>query len=685
MPDWPDPPDLRDNPPPRFRRVQRDDLGRPFGPGAPDEPAPPAWEQGGPGGALPPYGPRAPSARGEQVRGFLDRFGGDRGMLQAAAMVAVLGVVMLVLVLPPISILGRDEDVPPAAQAGVTIRARDEMPAVPAGLEALSSLYDIEGGGSPSGPATLTVRLSKRTEDARQLGFYTYVDGQWKRVGAAVPVEDGRQARGEVDAVPSNLAVLRRTAPARAFAVIVPAGEQPDPAAAGAAIVSVAAAVPVTGTDSLGSLELSDRLSGALGGTEGGARYLAVSANGGAEAAAVNRILADPAATRRHADAIVAAVDATRAAGLHLDYSAVEPGRRASYTAFVEQVNQRLRQSRRGLVVTVPAPQGDDTGGYDWAALGAVADQLWLRGPADASTYYERLEQALQARRAQGFDLGKVALVLDRRSQERSPDGVRALSVRDALAIASTLRTKPDQGAINAGDAVPIIGANIDQDAGNSGLRWDDRARAIAYTYGDRAAPRTVWIENRFSMAFRIDLAQRLGLGGIVVDAAQQDDALPDVWPAVTSYASEGGVRLELPYGPYLLPRWLASGGTIEGAGARGTATWRTPRQPGVYEVTLVVSDGVLFVGQQLSLRVAGEGDQAPAIPATSVPTTAAATPTARTVLPTSTPVATATTVTATATRTPTVVATEAPTVTRTATAAATATARATSTAGGSE
>ena len=73
--------------------------------------------------------------------------------------------------------------------------------------------------------------------------------------------------------------------------------------------------------------------------------------------------------------------------------------------------------------------------------------------------------------------------------------------------------------------------------------------------------------------------------------------------------------RLELPYGPYLTPRWDSSGGAIEGDTSRGVATWRAPDQPGVFDVTLVVSDGVVFVGQQLSLRVTEGGSQAEPVP----------------------------------------------------------------------
>jgi hypothetical protein len=105
-------------------------------------------------------------------------------------------------------------------------------------------------------------------------------------------------------------------------------------------------------------------------------------------------------------------------------------------------------------------------------------------------------------------------------------------------------------------------------------------------------------------VAFRLDLARRYGLGGIVIESAASDDALPDAWDAVLAYVTDDQIFLELPYGPYLQPSWRASDGQLETTPGSGAAVWRAPSRAGTYDITLVVSDGVVFVGQQLSLSV---------------------------------------------------------------------------------
>jgi hypothetical protein len=416
-----------------------------------------------------------------------------------------------------------------------------------------------------------------------------------------------------VDAIPATIAVLQRTAFAQSLGLIVDSGQVPEPVASEGAIVSVLAARPVEAGAGESSVQfdaggLDDARAGGL------SPYLGVSAAPGTETEAVNRILADAALTTDHANAILTIAQSEGVEGVHLDYPAIDGSRREAFTTFVQELSDRLRGAGLSLVVTVPTPAASDTGAYDWVALSAAADALWLRAPADRSVYYEQLQAGLEGRRAEGVDLRKVLLVIDRRSAELTPEGVSPISLQDALAVASTLRPRLDVG-IAPGDAVTIEAVNIDLDDNNTGLQWSDQARAVTFTYLDRGGSRTVWLENRFSVAFRLDLARRFGLGGVVIAGAEQDPALPDIWNTVATFVEEGTVRLELPYGPYLTPRWDASGGAIEGDTSRGVATWRAPDQPGVFDVTLVVSDGVVFVGQQLSLRVTEGGSQTEPVP----------------------------------------------------------------------
>ena len=533
---------------------------------------------------------------------------GDSGLLRVVGVIILLAIVIAVLVLPPISILDRGGD---SNTSGIEIEARDELPGLPDGLVALSALYDITVPDEFAGAATLTVKLAEPVAGAQNVAFYSFQDGDWRRLASADLVDGGRAAVGVVDVVPPTIAVLQRTTLARALGLIVDAEQTPDPLAAGGAIVSVTAAVPVLDLDDeeASSVALN---AGALGAALAGGHtvYLGLRAGSGAEADAVDRILATPALIEAHVEAVVAAAMAEGAAGVHVDYVEVDAARRDPFTAFVTALSQHLRADGLGLVVSVSAPAAADSGAYDWAALAEVADALWLRGPDDAQVYYEQLETALEVRRSEGFDLSALWLVVDRRSRERTAEGIVTTSLRDALTVASALQVVLD-GGIAPGEAVSVSGVNIEQGANNTGLRWSDRARAVTFSYAARGGPRSVWIENRFSVAFRLDLAGRFGLGGVVVDAAAEDETLPDVWNTVSAFVEEGTVRLELPYGPYLSPRWQSSDGTVEG-GEDGVIVWRAPERAGAYEITLVVSDGVIFVGQQVSLLVTAEGEPAP-------------------------------------------------------------------------
>src|SRR4029079_16883503 len=87
------------------------------------------------------------------------------------------------------------------------------LPKVPQGFEALSALIK-PGAGKDQGPVEVTVGLAQPVTDGRNLGLYTYKDGQWQRVGGATLLNNGAAAKGQVASVPANIAVLRRVSSA---------------------------------------------------------------------------------------------------------------------------------------------------------------------------------------------------------------------------------------------------------------------------------------------------------------------------------------------------------------------------------------------------------------------------------------------------------------------------------------
>ena len=550
---------------------------------------------------------------------------GDGQMLRVAALVVGLAAVIAILLLPPVSILERTGG---GESEAFAIRPREELPELPEGLIALSALYDIEVADPEtfSGAARLTVQLSEPTADARNLALYTWRDGSWERLGSAIPIGDGSSALGEVPVVPETIAVLRRESLARELALVVGPGEQPDDGAPAGSVVSVRAASPETPETggALGGIEFeAGALAAARAAAErrGDAVYVGVEAPAGPLSALVDRVLADAALVAVHAQEIAAVADAADAAGVHLDYRAVDPARRDAFTGLVQRLGSLLEDSGRELAVSVPMPLGSDTGAYDWRALASAASRLWVHAPADRGAYYDRLEQALESARRDGVPIERVLLVVDRRSQLRTPEGIEPLSRLEALSLATAIETQVS-GAIAPGSAVTVRAAILDRSRGGTGLAWDEQARAVAVRFVGRGGERTVWIENRYSLAFRLELAERFGLAGAVIEPASADDSLPDVWDLLAVYQEEGRATLLLPYGPYLDPNWRVTGGSVEGDDGSGAVTWRAPEAPGVYGVTLVVSDGVAFVGQQVLMRVsAPEPTPEPTPEATPEPT----------------------------------------------------------------
>ena len=584
----------------------------------------------------PRFAPVIDDDSGRQVpRPDAPSFADDRGLLRVLGIIVVLGVVIMALTLPfsPLSLLdGSDPGV-------VRSRARSGLPELPDGLVAMSALHDLEISRTDPPPYAISVPLTDETSDPQHLALYTYDDDDgWRRLASAALDDSGRSAEAKVSTIPSNVAVLRRTALALSFGLIVEANEAPDPVASSAGIVSVIAAGPETGAEDAGGLSLTP---GALEPARAAGTidvYLGVTAPPGPAADSVDRILGTPALAEAHMERIVAAASGEGAAGVHLQYTAVEPARRGALTSFVEMLADALDTEGLGLVVSMPTPSAADTGAYDWAALAEASDALWLHPPDDLADYYDRLEAVFESLRSDGVDLSTVSLIVERSSKERTAAGIEAISLREALTRASNLTTRLDDG-IAPGDAVSVYGVNINEGEGGTGLHWDGRARAVSFSYAARGGPRTVWIENRFSVAFRLDLARRFGLGGVVVSGAVKDGTLPDIWNTVSTFAEDGSVRLELPYGPYLEADWQVSGGAVEESGQRGEIVWRAPEQLGVYDITLIVSDGVVRVGQQMSLRVTeNDGQPQSAAPAEASAASAREIPPAATPEPTPQP-----------------------------------------------
>ena len=557
-------------------------------------------------------GPRRISREPSERRGDQGE-GGDRrrerGTLWVGAVALALATLLLVvLFLPPIELLNDDADgggeidTPAAERVSALVEAqtRARMPELPDNLRPVSPIYDLEAAPELAGPIRLTLGLIQPTQDQRNLGAYTYQDGDWTRLNPALLTSDGAGATVELESVPANVAVLRRLQSPGTVTGRLPQGADLAAEAVNAlTIVNPVGFVPAADGSLLGRVE-------ALPADVNQPVYPVVIAEA-PEADIINNVIASPQLRRQHINNILLMVQTGRYAGVDIDYQVISPALREAFTEFIAGLANDLQLDGRGISISVPLPRRDaagfNEGAYDLAALGIAVNLLKIVPPLDRSIFREALVTTLP------FVLSrvppeKVLLRLSPHSVARDVEGFTSLTQRDALGLASRLSVR-EAGPVLAGQRVTLVGDQIYQDAGGTGLRWDAAANMVAFVYpGTTGDPVTVWVENRFGMAFKLQILAEYRLGGIALEDVSAVEGSADLWSLLGTFLETGEAPLALPNPGLLLPQWEVDGGDLSGSGSAGWVVWSTPTIPGAYEVRLIVSDGDVRVGHAIAVTV---------------------------------------------------------------------------------
>ncbi len=225
-------------------------------------------------------------------------------------------------------------------------------------------------------------------------------------------------------------------------------------------------------------------------------------AGGGFDGALAHRLLTDDGARRRVAGEILRVMEKGYA-GVNIDLENVPPADRGAFTAFIEELAARLRPAGYAVTVAVPAKTGDDprdgwSGAFDYGALGRAADAVmvmaydehWLGGdpgPVASIGWVDRVARYAAA----SIPPRKVLLGIACYGYDWAPGRAAAVSAPRAINRARAL-------------GVP--------------LSWDEAAQVPWYRYYDeRGAGHVVYFENASSMAAKVDLVERHGLGGIAL------------------------------------------------------------------------------------------------------------------------------------------------------------------------
>lgn len=475
---------------------------------------------------------------------------------------------------------------------------RQAVEALPDHLAVKSSFYEIQVRGDAPQPVTLDVVLPNAAEPWETLDLYTWTGEAWEWVGSELHAEvaEHELLRIQTTGVPANLVVVQ----AGPITLTVSASLWPGDGPVTAADADVLDEVNPTG------LFLGTN-GGFVGDPDGllqpdaGATYVVLpTLRNWAPGATVNRgllsdVLTMPEIQEAHINNIVQLCTEKGFAGVDVDYRGVAPNDRDAYTAFINALASALHTAglRLSIVVERPMPTngGWDTGGYDWAALGAAADALKFSLPEDPSAYVEggEAQQLLDWATAQAPRY-KLRLLVSSFSAEQSSDEINYISLEQALTPFGEAMALSDVSQVEPGSEVKfgltsqLLSITPQEAAGTYRLQ---------YEAGDGQV-HTVWLGTAANLSARLNWASRYHLGGIAVADMLAPGNAEGIVDVVTAYANQRAAATPSTDQEMEIV-WTVAGADVvidqqHSPLTEPGYTWMAPGVPGTYTVGATVA-----------------------------------------------------------------------------------------------
>ena len=346
-----------------------------------------------------------------------------------------------------------------------------ESIAAPDGYTFATKIYKYNGTTQLPAGSDLSVHLpvAKATTDNRNLSFYQYVTTSkaWEPLTPATL--DGQILSATLHASPPLIAVLRKSSPGGAVVAYLAPGATLNHDAVGKITI-------------LHTLDFSPAADGTIAGTLSNVKtdpsfqlipVISARNDSAGTTVFVQTILANPANSSGHVENIVKKVNDLKLTGIDIAYLDLTVNDRTAFTLFISELAQRLHSENKQLTLTIPAPimtNGRvDEGAYDWAQLAKSADLVEMMPYRDQSTYRQNMPAILSYLTSK-LPANKLVLTVTPYATEKSPDGIRTMTLTQAMVIATQQAVRSDTVTTNT--VVDVVGVNINKNDGRSGVQW---------------------------------------------------------------------------------------------------------------------------------------------------------------------------------------------------------------------
>ena len=446
--------------------------------------------------------------------------------------------------------------------------------ALPAYLSAKSPYYQLDVRGENSKPLTFSVLIPNESEPWETLDLYSWNGEEWNWIPSRLDREQNSLV-ATVATAPSTLMVMQTSA--QELSMATAASDLP----------------PAQFSEILDQVDLVGMKVGTLGELNGDPALLPPG-NVAAEFELVptvrnwisgrqpNRLLVtdvllDTEARTTQRERLVELVTQGQYPGLVLDYRALTAEDQAAYSSFVIALAADLHAQQRWLAVVVDAPELVEsewhTAGYDWAALGAAADQIYFPLPTAPQAYAPggEVEQLISWATTQvnRYKLHPLFSTL-------SSDGTETIAASEVLSSLGTVQAvSPITDSVEPGAELTFqLGgaATIITDAGTGAMLLSTEEKV--YSLGTAQ-----WLRAR------LDLLSRYNLGGVVLDDLLDEGNFSGLLAALSNYRS--GMAMA-PTSSEVAWRVTAPDGSVTEqrlALQQAAYTWQAPEITGTYQI----------------------------------------------------------------------------------------------------
>ncbi len=452
--------------------------------------------------------------------------------------------------------------------------------AIPDHLIPRSPYYTIDMRSREAVAGVMSVVIPNESEPWETLDLYTWDGAAWRWLPTRLD-DNLEMLISVVDALPTSVMVMQSEPRAQYIAA-----ETSD--------WSVELADPV-----LNEVTVAGLLIGTMGGTTGSIDALPAATESGQIAlvpiirnwaqghdpnwALVSDMLAMESDRRAHVANLLTLAQDGGYTGLVVDYRRVQSQDRDRYTDFISDLAASFHDAGIWLGVVVDRPQltegGWDTGGYDWAALGAVVDQLRVAMPVSPEAYTPggEFEQLIRWAVTQ-VERSRLMPVFS----TLSTDGDQLIPLEMVLGSLGEVRAQQ----VLTESVKP--GTRLDITLGASMMVANDpETGATRLLSGDTA----YWLGTPHWLRTRLDLNARHRLGGVVLSGLFDAGNVDGLLSAVADH--QAGDTTSAFVMPDIVWELTDPGGQsteITTSFARPELVWVAPSMTGTYRVGAMVA-----------------------------------------------------------------------------------------------